>query len=285
MNARQIALTALWSTVFTGAAGCQEPQEPLPSGAPRSSSNRDPIVCAVAISGAFGITMLDLANYRIETMGLRAGLEDADVQRAKVLEELLFALTTGQDVVEWRLVRARVATFDENGWDAMIAAVLRFREELSGEQRNALWNDLRTSLRAWSERPWFALAVVDRANLERVLALDAERFFALLQRGSLARGDWFESRDEVVAYARVACPLLAVWGEEDDFLPPRRSSAWLRANLAAADDVTLRVIPGGDHSLLTIASPGRYVSGYPQLVVDWLRDRFGVRGAVPSSRR
>ncbi|MEZ5962434.1 MAG: alpha/beta fold hydrolase [Planctomycetota bacterium] len=238
-----------------------------------SAGRDEAVACVVAISGAFGITMLDLARYRIDAMGLRVGLTHAQVQKAHVLEELLFALMSGQDVIEWRILRAQADTFDDAGWRTLFELIPRCRGELTAAQRKSLWDELRAVLRRWAPEPWFALAVVDRANFERVLAVDANSFFTLIERGPLARGDWFESREELHAFAQVRRPVLAVWGEEDDFVPPRRSAAWLRANLTATEDVTLRLVPGGDHSLFAVGTTG-HVPGYPQLVVDWLRTRL-----------
>jgi pimeloyl-ACP methyl ester carboxylesterase len=46
--------------------------------------------------------------------------------------------------------------------------------------------------------------------------------------------------------------VLAVWGAEDDFLPPHASRAWLRTALAEAGntDATLAVLPDLGHSLV-----------------------------------
>lgn len=233
------------------------------------------IACAVAVSGAFGIAMPELARYRIEAMGLRHGFGHDDVQRALALEELLFVLMTGRDIVEWRLLRARVREFEDDDWERLIDLTRRARTALDENAREAVWNHLKALLRRWSKEPWFALAVVDRANFERVMALDAARFFTLLERGPLAAGDWFERPDALAAIPRIRCPVLAVWGEEDDYLPPRRSAAWLRANLTDATDATIRIFPGGDHSLFEVGEPGTFVDGYPQVVVDWLRARSG----------
>jgi pimeloyl-ACP methyl ester carboxylesterase len=67
--------------------------------------------------------------------------------------------------------------------------------------------------------------------------------------------------------------VLAVWGEEDDFLPPRRSAAWLGANLSEAGntDVTLRILPDAGHTLAIVDAPDTYALGYPQMLVDWVR--------------
>lgn len=228
---------------------------------------------AIAVSGAFGMSSMDISRYRIEAMGLRRGLSDGEVRRAMVLEELLYALVTGLDVVEWRLLLQQADPWEGEPWAELIDIVSRSRQELSNEEKDAMWTSLRGILRDWMKEPWFELAVVDRANLERVLAMDTRTFFAFLARGPLAAGDWYRGREELELLAGVQCPVLAVWGEEDDFLPPHRSAAWLGAVLSDAGntDVTLRVLPGAGHSLTRADAPDTYAAGYPQMLVDWLK--------------
>ncbi len=151
----------------------------------------------------------------------------------------------------------------------------RSRHELSEAEKDTLWNSLRRILRGWMTEPWFSLAVVDQASLERILAMDTQMFFGFLARGPLASGDWYRGREELELLANVRCLVLAVWGEEDDFLPPRRSAARLGANLSEAGntDVTLRILPDAGHLLTIVDDPDTYPSGYPQLLVDWVRRR------------
>lgn len=228
---------------------------------------------AVAVSGGFGVSSLDLARFRIEAMGLRRGLGSEDIERAKVLEDVLFTLMSGRDVTEWRLVRARIQRWPDEPWNDLVGAVRACREDSSGADREAAWNKLRNILQDWKNKPWFEVAVVDRNSLDRVLALDATGFFALLRRGSLAREDWYDRREELDLLYRVRCPVLAVWGEEDDFLPAHRCAAWLAANLQAAgnEDVTCRILPRRDHFL---AGDGVSAPGYPEFFADWLATRF-----------
>jgi len=235
------------------------------------------IAFAIAVSGAFGLSMMEISRYRIEAMGLRRGLDREDVDRALALEELLYALMTGLDVVEWRLLRTKTGRWPDEPWEELIGLVQRSPTGLTDEEKEAAWDGLRRILQEWMHEPWFELAVVDRGNLERVLGMDAVTFFAFLARGPIAAGDWYESLDELELLAQVRCPILAVWGEEDDFLPPHRSAAWLRANLSRAGNggVTLLILPDADHSLLLLDTPEEFASDYPGLLVDWLADVAG----------
>jgi len=236
------------------------------------------IAFAVAVSGGFGVSMLDLSRFRIEAMGLRRGLGAEDIDRARALEDILYSLMTGLDVVEWRLVRARIAKWPDEPWEELIRAAASCREDLTEARQQAVWDSLRNILRGWMSEPWFDVAIVDRGSLERVLALDAGSFFRLVKTGSLARGDWYQGRDELDLLSQVHCPVLAVWGEEDDFLPAHRCAAWLKASLEATGnrEVTCRVMPGGDHFLG--GAGALFLEGYPGLAVEWLASRFPATG-------
>lgn len=231
---------------------------------------------AIAISGGFGLTMMELSRYRIDAMGLRRGLSDEDILRAHALEEILYALLTGQDVVEWRLVRAKTARWKGEPWDKLIGVVESCRGDLSDPQKEEVWSRLKGILRDWMIEPWFDVAVPDRGNLERVLAMNATMFFAFLTRSPLATGAWYVSPEELDLLTGVRCPVLAVWGEEDDYLPPHRSAAWLGSILehAGNDDVILRILPKADHSMRNDRTSA-FAEGYPELLVEWLGKRMG----------
>jgi pimeloyl-ACP methyl ester carboxylesterase len=230
------------------------------------------IAFAIAVSGGFGMSMMELSRYRIEALGLRRGLSRGEIDRALALEELLYALLTGPDVVEWRFLQSKTAGWPDEPWEELIGLVRQFSIDLSDEDKAVAWDRLQRILRGWMNEPWFELAVVDRRNLERVLAMDAPAFFAFQSSGPIAEGDWYPTLEELELLAQVRCPVLAVWGEEDDFLPPHRSAAWLRDYLSRASnrEVTLRILPGADHSLFLIDSPEEFPPGYPRLLVDWM---------------
>jgi len=230
---------------------------------------------SIVISGGFGLTMMELSRYRIDAMGLRRGLSDDDIHRAHALEEILYALLTNQDVVEWRLVRARTDRWQDEPWDKLIGVVESCRGDLSDTQKQEAWTSLKGILQDWRSEPWFEVAVPDRGNLERLLAMDATMFFAFLTRSPLAAGAWYVSPEELNLLTEVRCPVLGLWGQEDDYLPPHRSAAWLRAILedVGNDDVTLRILPGANHSIWNDRTSA-FAEGYPELLVDWLEERM-----------
>jgi len=91
-------------------------------------------------------------------------------------------------------------------------------------------------------------------------------------------GEGYQSSEELKLLTQVRCPVLAVWGEEDDFLPPPE------CGLASG------IPPGDGQRGGNPAHPARrgsfpsdaripgeeFAPGYPELLADWLRDVTGL---------
>jgi pimeloyl-ACP methyl ester carboxylesterase len=84
------------------------------------------------------------------------------------------------------------------------------------------------------------------------------------------------------AWSAVNVPVLLLYGQEDEVVPPRQSidaiTQLLRANHRAA--ITVRVLKGADHTLrIAPVDPlgwPHYAEGYPALIVDWIKHQSGV---------
>lgn len=85
--------------------------------------------------------------------------------------------------------------------------------------------------------------------------------------------------DPVPVMEKVTCPVLAVFGAKDTFLPAEKSARIWQAALEKAgnNDATIRVFQNGDHSLIESKTGGlketaqarRFVPGYFELLHDW----------------
>jgi pimeloyl-ACP methyl ester carboxylesterase len=108
------------------------------------------------------------------------------------------------------------------------------------------------------------------------MALSAEPFYLFLERGPLASGDLDKVRQELEQCPKVRCPVLAVWGENDEFLPPHRSAVFLKGCLRRAGhaDATFRIMPGATHILTRGEGDDKFVDGFLGMLSDWLRKRF-----------
>jgi dipeptidyl aminopeptidase/acylaminoacyl peptidase len=125
---------------------------------------------------------------------------------------------------------------------------------------------------------WDALAEVEREASKK-------RWFAYAG-GHHGKGDQFWdfwrlicTFDPVPALEKVHCPVLAVLGAKDTFVPAEKSARIWQAALAQAgnNDVTIKVFPGGDHSLLACKTGGLkeiprargFVPGYFDTLREW----------------
>jgi len=90
--------------------------------------------------------------------------------------------------------------------------------------------------------------------------------------------------DPVPALEKLTCPVLAIFGELDTYVPVAASVAiWEKAlKKAANQDYTIQVFPKGDHSLIEVKTGGlkeapylkRFVPGYFDTLSNWLRKRL-----------
>jgi pimeloyl-ACP methyl ester carboxylesterase len=237
---------------------------------------RDPSVAfAIPISGGFGIPMMDLARHRIETKSLIRGLDSDQIQQALLLEELLFALMAGPDLFEWRLIDMKAARQPDDRWRKLAAVVRTMRQATLPAQQQEKYDALREALGTFRSQPWFDLVVVDVDRFDRIMSVSAERFYTYLEKGPLAVGDFEKVHQEFDLCSRVRCPVLAVWGENDDFLPPHRSAAFLERCLIRGGnrDAALLILRNADH-ILTDGND-HFTDGIPDLLTDWLSQRFG----------
>jgi pimeloyl-ACP methyl ester carboxylesterase len=91
--------------------------------------------------------------------------------------------------------------------------------------------------------------------------------------------EWYRgvgNTDNRRAWAAIDVPVLLVYGERDEVVPPRKSIDAITGLLAANHDtaVTVRLLGGADHALrVPPADPlgwPRYADGFPTLIVDWI---------------
>jgi pimeloyl-ACP methyl ester carboxylesterase len=84
--------------------------------------------------------------------------------------------------------------------------------------------------------------------------------------------------------SKITCPVLAIWGAEDEEMLPRIEKPLLeRAMLSAGNrDFTTKVIPGADHTLRTVAptfvQETGYAPEYIRTVLEWLKPRVRPAG-------
>ncbi|MGC5167105.1 alpha/beta fold hydrolase [Luteimicrobium sp. DT211] len=141
------------------------------------------------------------------------------------------------------------------GWADADEALAVFDGLMALAERGAAYDEAR----AWS-------GVSERRDvLDRLAALGA---FVPGSREVWELATLLVGHDPQDALRRLRVPLLAVFGDDDGVVPVERSVAALRG-LVPPRLLDVAVLAGGDHRLQSV--DGRFVPGYPDVVVDFVR--------------
>jgi len=230
----------------------------------------------ISVSSAWGVSPMEISRFRIEMTGHELGIAREDIQKALVLEEILYEFLSGAGMAEWRLVKMKTRGWPDEPWDELIDVVKNSRQAQTPQEKQGIQGTLRRVLMPWKDEPWFKLAVVDVRRFEQIFSLDTARFFVSLEKGPWAQGDWNDQLRTIGDLADLRCPVLALWGEMDNFLPPHRSAATLKRFLAMGDhDLTVEIIPKASH-VMTYSGSDDFAGRYPGLMLDWLKARFAM---------
>lgn len=241
-----------------------------------AAAEDDEVAFVFPVSGSLGVSPLEVSRYRIEMMGTDQGLSHEEIAKAQVLREILFALIAGTDIVEWPLIRMKVNQWSAEPWNDLIDSTMQCRQGLNLEQKIEAKARLKEIMDPWKTEAWFELALIEIKKYEQFMALDADLFFHYLEKGPFAAGDMYHYRRELNDFSKVQCPVLAIWGERDRFVPPGRSAALFGICMSETDnrDVTLMIVPGASHLISIPGERFAFAERYPQVMIDWVLSRF-----------
>ena len=159
-------------------------------------------------------------------------------------------MMSGAGMAEWNLLRLKVKQWTNDPWIPLINLIPRLRQAQTDKGRKNVHEELKPLFASWLKSPWFKLAVLDVNRFMGVMNWPTQRFFSFLEKGPWARGDWNDHVRALGDLAPLTCPVLAIWGEDDRFLPPSRSAATLKHLLAnQIQQLTTEVIPNCSHIL------------------------------------
>lgn len=152
---------------------------------------------------------------------------------------------------------------------ASTAEIARYREFFQRYQQAIIDNDAPAIERLWQQ---YSGASWLPGNMPTARTLNEWSW----QR---ARLTWSYEPGPVLG--RITCPVLAIWGGEDQEFPPRVHKPLLEHSMRAArnSDYTLTVVPGADHSFGLVAASfveqTGYAPEYLPTVLEWLTTRVG----------
>lgn len=226
------------------------------------------VAFVIAVSGSMGGSVLDILRYSAEKRGHAQGLSLEEITKAVTFKEIAFAFFAGVDMLEWKLIEARTSPWQNPHWEELIHIARQRQQTQSASQKRETLSTLRRIVNDFKHEPWFAVADTGR-TLERLISMDADRLFLLLERGNWGQ-DW--DRRLAPEIKNIKCPVLGIWGEEDSFLPPRQSAARLEKYLSDAGHqaYTIRIFPDADHGLTHAGPTTEFVSPYFDTINTWL---------------
>jgi hypothetical protein len=162
-----------------------------------------------------------------------------------------------------------------DGWpDAAIAEALRLLDQMAAAAReDAPVKAILPWVAQAEARPWFGDFL---KYMPAPLSDDPDPapLWAFLKRRDPETGQPLFDYDPAPILERVACPVLAIFGEQDRVTPVQASVAIFEAALARAGntDVTVTVFAGANHRLL-VAPPTGFVHGFLDTVAAWVLAR------------
>ena len=217
--------------------------------------------------------ILDVLRYSAEKKGYAQGLTLEEITKAITFKEIAFVLVSGAEIIEWPLIETRIARWKDDSWTKLIDIVKLHGKKLTDEQKQAMLSSLRQVVNRFQDERWFG--TVNGGNLQKAVNLDVEVFFKLLESKRFAR-DW--DRNTCRDATGIHCPVLAIWGLEDSFLPPNQSAMRLKKFLAETDhpDYQIRTFQNASHYLTKTGPAGDFVPGYLETITKWLAERVGI---------
>ena len=238
-----------------------------------ASARAPQVAFVIAVSGAMGVSILDVLRYSAEKKGYKQGLTLDEITKAITFKEIAFVFLSGVEIVEWSLIEARVKQWEDNTWATLIGIAKQRKKKLSRQQKRVLLSSFRQVIDQFKNQQWFSTVDVGNA-IHRMVNLDVDSFFKLLDAGRYAR-DWDRSLCDV---SRIRCPVLAIWGQEDSFLPPNQSAMRLKKALAESNhrDYEIKVFPNASHFLTVPGSVTEFVPGYLDTMTHWLSRHVGL---------
>lgn len=234
---------------------------------------QDPdLAFVIAVSGAMGVPIIDVLDYSAEKRGRDMGLDTDAINKAKTFKEIAYVFLSGTDILDWPAVESRVKGWNDGTWRTFIDITRQRKNHLADAKKRDVHVAFMQIINRFKREPWFGAVDVGNA-VQQLAALDVNGFFALLESGRYA-GDADRGLGDV---GNIRCPVLAIWGEDDAFLPPKEAAAKLGDALALTHhgDYEIKLFPHASHVLTVPGSTSEFVPDYLETMTHWLSLRVG----------
>ncbi len=230
------------------------------------------VTFVIAVSGPIGGSVLDILRYSAEKMGQKQGLTPDEITKAITFKEIAFVFLSGAEILDWPLIENRTHQWEDDNWVAFIDIAKQQREDLTRQKKQVLLDSLKQVIARFETQRWFRTVELGGALQQAVNNLKVDDFFSLMEGGRYNRD--FD-RNLFREVSQIKCPVLAIWGQEDSFLPPNQSAMRLKKYLADSNhpDYEIKIFQNASHFLTVPDSDTEFIPGYLDKMTDWLRRR------------
>ena len=171
--------------------------------------------------------------------------------------------------------RAEEIQWNDKTWATFIDLAKQRKQDLNGAQQQLWLDSFRQVIGQYKSQRWFATADVGN-GIRQAAELNVDNFFKLVQTPRYVQ-DWDGTLGDV---SQIRCPVLAIWGQNDSFVPPNQASQRLKKALSESShsDFRIEVFPEASHFLTESDPASEFVPGYLEAITDWLGERVALSG-------
>ena len=229
----------------------------------------------IAVSGGVqtGGSIFEQTYHSAEKFAHAHNLTLDEMLKIITLEQISYVFFHGLDILDWNLIETRTTRWPDEPWGEYItiARMRTYPQGLNTEEKQQVLESFRYVMRTFMEANWSKLEPWQERNVNQVLNLDAEQFFTFLEMRPVDQDwDWDLRRKA----EKVTCPVLSIFGEDDDAVPANLVATRLRQYLSNANnqDFEVKIIPGAGHYLTRSGSgwTGEFVTGYLDTMTSWI---------------
>lgn len=233
-----------------------------------------PFVISVSGSSMMGGgSILERTYHSAERFAVQKKLTLEQMFKIITIEQLTYVFLTGINFLEWDLIEQRTKNWGEEPWgDYINICKMRTNDTmLTTAQKQEMLTLFRRTMKVFMEVEWSKLHAFQKRQLQQIMNMDVNQFYTFLQIPRITEiWDWdLRHRQE-----KVRCPVLAVFGENDSWVPANLMATRLAQYLSTSGnrDFQVKVFPGANHILTKTGSKGcdDFVPGYLELMTSWI---------------
>jgi len=224
-----------------------------------AAATYDGVAFIIPVSGS-GVTPAETEVYRVDAMSRAAGFNDDEIAKAVLMRRLMVDLVLDEPMYQqinqaesnrlgdgpWREMTELVYSTQPKDPAVEFEKVVKILKSIKGE-RWAKFLGLDQALPIFDNMPPQAWGTV-KDQMRAVMIVDPAEYLV-----------------------RIHVPVLAIFGENDTFVPVEKSIPVYQQYLGEAGNqaFTYKVFPNADHG---IRIGGKFADGYFDLMLNWLRN-------------